>query len=914
MKMSVTTFFAARFAKFLVGVILLMMFSTMNLIAQQGFGSIKGRVTEAETGNRLIGANVFIEDAQIGESTGLQGEYYITRVPEGTHTLSIEYIGYEGQSVEVTVAAGQVATQNFSLVETMFEGEEVVAWGIRAKGQAAALTQQLNAPNIKNVVASDQIGRFPDGNSSEALQRVPGVALERDQGEGRYVQIRGGSARMTTVTFNGERIPSPEDNRQIALDATPVDILEAIEVTKALTANMDADAIGGSVNLVTKKAPFEPMFSVEAAGGYSSIREKAGGTGAITYGNRFGDDKFGMVLNGSINDRNFGSDNVEPEYDLGDNLSEDALSELQTRHYTVSRTRSGINAMLDYRFHERSFLYGNFISTRSKDTETRRRFVNVDFDAGAGEGVNEMQTKHRTETLSTMNITVGGDHLLENGAQIEYFATYAESKEERPGETEIEWALEGITFNPNISDPENIRANPDMVDGDYVFDKYVLSDRDVSNKDIVTGANLGFPIRLANGTSKVKFGGKYRRKDKTQDTEAFETEWAGDDDLILSRDNVGEEFSLGSNFNPGDYPYPSTVTSEAVFKDVENGFRNAFGDNFETAKDIEADAEDYEVKENILAGYALAELNFSEKLMVLPGIRFERTYLNTTGFTFDADTEELTEVNNDDNNYSNLFPSLHVRYRFTPKTNLRAAYTSAIARPNFFDLVPYSLRDGEDFQIGNPALDPTTSNNLDLLFEHYNQLIGVLSGGVFYKDLKNPIFVSTTDNNFGGETSQPQNGESGSITGIEVAIQQQLRFLPGILGNFGFYGNYTYVDSKITLADGRETQMPAQAKNIFNAALSYEAGGFSAQFSMNYLGDYLAEVGESDREDLSFDKHLQFDIAANYFVTRQVNIFLEFVNLTNERFKAYDGLSNTRPRQLEYYESWGRFGVRFNLQ
>ena len=882
-----------------------------NLGAQDGFGSLKGRVIEAESGNRLTGANVYIAAQQLGSITNLQGEYYITRIPAGTHTISVDYIGYESTTIEVSISGGQVVSHNFSLNETIFEGQEVVAWGVRAKGQAAALTQQLNAPNIKNVVASDQIGRFPDGNSSEALQRVPGVALERDQGEGRYVQIRGGSARMTTVTFNGERIPSPEDNRQIALDATPVDILEAIEVTKALTPDMDADAIGGSVNLVTKQAPFETLFYLEGAGGYSSIREEGGGSGSITYGSRFADQKFGLLLNGSINDRNFGSDNVEPEYDLGDNLNDDVLTELQTRHYTVSRTRSGLNAMLDYRFHERSFLYGNVVRTQSKDTETRRRFVNADID---DEGKNELQTKHRLEDLNTLNITLGGDHLLQNGIQISYHGTFAESKEERPDEVEVNWELEGVNFSPNFSDPENVQANPDVVDGNYIFDKYELSDRTIENKDFVTGLNISFPFKTVQGNSNIKVGGKFRQKEKTQNTELFATEWGGDGDLILSQNNVGEAFSLGSDFNPGDYRYPSTVTSQAVFEDIENGFHNAFGDNFDTERDLEADAEDYEVEEKILAGYIMGELNLSPKVMVLPGLRFERTSINSTGFVFDADAETITPVTNNDNSYTNLFPSLHIRYRFSPKSNLRAALTSALARPNFFDLVPYSIREDNDFLIGNPALDPTTSLNFDLLFEHYNQLIGVISGGAFYKDLKNPIFVRAFDNNLDGTTKQPQNGESGRIAGVEIALQQQLRFLPGFLGNFGFYGNYTYVDSRITLLDDREAQLPGQAQNIFNIALSYEAGGFSGQISANFLGDYITELGDVEREDLFFDNHFQLDITANYFITKQLNVFLELVNLTNERFKAFDGLSTTRPRQLEYYETWGRLGLRFNLR
>src|SRR5690606_3844524 len=261
------------------------------------------------------------------------------------------------------------------------------------------------------------------------------------------------------------------------------------------------------------------------------------------------------------------------------------------------------------------------------------------------------------------------------------------------------------------------------------------------------------------------------------------------------------------------------------------------------------------------------------------------------------------------NSYGHLFPMVHLRYRLGEQSNVRAAFTTAIARPNFFDLVPFRIRDGDDIVEGNPDLEPTTSRNFDLLFEHYDQRIGVISAAVFYKRLTNPIFLFTEDNELGGETEQPRNGESGEIKGVELAVQQQLSFLPGPLAGLGIYANYTYTTSEATLPDGRTAQLQGQSKSVYNLALSYERGPFSAQLSANYHDAYAEEYAGAAYEDVFVDDHFQLDLSASTRLSQRSTIFLELVNLTNEPFTAYQG-TRARPVQMEYYERWGRLGVR----
>ena len=430
----------------------------------------------------LPGANIVIKGTTLGAASDIQGKYVIPRVPVGSYTVEVTYIGYASVTTEVSVGSGERVVQNFSLQQTSVAGEEVVVWGARAKGQALALNQQKNAPNIKNIVASDQMGRFPDASAPEAVQRIPGISVQRDMGEGRYIQIRGGSPRMTSVTFNGERIPSPEgDDRQIALDAVPVDILESIEVSKAITPDMDADAIGGSVNLVTKRAPDNQLFQIESAGGYAPIREKFSPNGSMTYGNRFADGKLGLLLSASASRRNFGADDIEPDYELEDpGLADDQLIELQVRHYTLWRARLGGTAMLDYKLNANSFLYFNGIYTELQDDEQRRRLIqNVE------DGELEFTHKSRLEKLRSMNLTAGGEHLFGSGYQLDYHLTITQSDEETPHDQEIVFLQEDVTFNPNISNPDNIRANPGagFVNGTYVFDGFEPASSNTKDTD-----------------------------------------------------------------------------------------------------------------------------------------------------------------------------------------------------------------------------------------------------------------------------------------------------------------------------------------------------------------------------------------------------------------------------------------------
>ncbi|MEO1074719.1 MAG: TonB-dependent receptor, partial [Bacteroidota bacterium] len=834
------------------------------------------------------------------------------------------------------VEAGETTTLDFVLALAPVAGEEVLVLGLRAQGQARALTQQQNAANIVNVIAADQIGRFPDATAPEALQRVPGIGVQRDQGEGRFIQIRGAAPQFTTVTFNGERIPSPEgDVRQIALDAIPSELLEAIEVSKAITPDMDADAIGGSVNLVTRRAPATPLLAADVAGGFSALRSEGAVRGSVTGGQRFAEGRLGVLGSFSINRRNFASDDLEPEWDFGDDGvplgGDDGLEEVQARYYDLVRQRIGANLALDYDLAPGQSLFLRSVFTQLQDTEQRRRMRFKVGDEELG-----YEHKNRTEFLRTFNLAAGGDHTFASGITLDYQVTYAISGEDTPEDIEIAFEQGDVAYDVDLSDPSepNLGVSMDAVNNisAFEFDSIEPAESFTSNADYVAAVNLGIPYRFGESSGTVQFGGKFRLKDKTQNVteSAFEFD---DFDLVLGGDGVntpfndvfGDAFGDGFDYEPGDYPLPSTITSDDQVLD----FIDRYNDLLEADGDapIEGDLEDFDATETNFAAYVMTELNITDRLLVLPGVRYEFTDLEATGNTtvveFDAEEEEFvltgTASATETNNYGYFFPMLHVRYRATPRTNIRAAVTTALARPNFFDLAPYRIQDDTDVQIGNPALDPSRSVNLDLLVEHFTESIGVFSGGVFYKSISDPIVSVLFEEVLEGESLdviQSRNGESGYIFGVEVAAQQQFRFLPGALSGLGLYANYTYTDSEAKLADGTTGVFPGQAAHLFNVALSYERAGFSGQVSLNYTGEFLDEfagdgVGADRASDIFVEDRYGLDFSATYQATPQVTIFAEAVNLLNEPLVLYQGVES-RPIQREFYQPSGWIGVRLN--
>ena len=874
--------------------------------AQGSAGVVVGRVVDSE-GGLLPGARVQLVGTALQTTTNRIGEYRLTSVPAGPQKVEVSVIGFETSTVEVVVQADEVVVRDAELKLVGF-AEEVEVSAPLLEGQMKALNQQRMAPNLVNVVAADQIGSFPDPNAAEATQRIPGISIQRDQGEGRYVLIRGTEARLNAMTINGERIPSPEAQiRNVSLDVIPTDLLQAIEVSKALTPDMDADAIGGSVNLVTREAPEKQLIQVMGAGGYNQLRDDFGTAKAgLSWGRRFAANRAGVLLSGSYYRENRGSDNFEPSYDDGE------LEELQIRDYSLTRKRWGTNAAFDYRLAPGSTLFLNGIYNRYSDFEYRRATVYAVADEEAGRELSD-----RLEEQAIASVSGGGRHLLSgSGFELDYKLTWAYAREEDLSDLGTNFELGDVAYSPNVSpgsiDPDDIQANPLNEDiGGYELDEQELSSDYARDRDVVGSVNLRIPLATRSDFAGfLKVGAKHRRKHKVNRTDV--TAFSPEDDLALS-DFLDRGFDsgdfLGGRYAPGPHVDPEQARS----------FTTRFP--FESEFDHESDAEDFEARENVTAAYAMAQLTFGQ-LFVLPGVRWERTTLDYTGYrvTFDEDGDYAgTDPVTGTDDYSQVLPMVHLRWSPVRNVNLRAALTRSLARPNYYDLVPYQLINDEDREIvrGNPGLGPTTSWNVDLSAERYFDSIGILSAGVFRKSLRDYIYLFRVEEERDGSTFdviQPLNGEEATVTGLELAVQRQLTFLPSPLDGVGVYANYTFTDSEAVFPgrEGVAASLPGQSRHVGNAALSYEKFGFSGRVAVNFHGKYIDQVGEDPAEDVYYDDHVQLDLSLSQRVTGKVRLFADLVNLTNEPLRYYVGVPD-RPVQEEYYRWWASFGVKVNF-
>lgn len=643
---------------------------------------------------------------------------------------------------------------------------------------------------------------FPDVNSAEVLQRVPGVSISRDQGEGRYVLVRGTSPQLNSMTINGVKVPSPEGGvRSVALDVISADNLAGIEVTKAITPDMDGDAIGGAVNLKTKSAMDYPgrVLRGTLGSGYNNLAGKGNYQTGLNYGNRFGANKnIGVMLSGSFQRNNRASNNNEIDWgDVEDPNGDDipwAMKTLELRDYVLTRDRMTLSGNLDYLLNEGSKFYFSGLFSNYKDVEVRRAMVidpdNADFYNTATNisgAAFASEIKDRTQTQMLYNLIAGGVNQFSK-FKIDYKFSFGYSQEEEPDKLGYGFEMdEEPEINLNLSDKDTPQWDiVDLADGyeydrgNYVFDKLQADTTKTTNRDIGGEFNFEMPYSLAGNQATFKFGGKAVMKKKDRNENIWEYGWEGDDDVTM---DLFSEKQREDIFG-GDYPAPVAPNPGKVrdwfVENRESGLLKGellYDDTYGGT---------YDATEDVYAYYGMTTINFG-RLMLLGGFRHEITKIDYIGhevvFDDQGDYQETIERENAAT-FSHVLPMLHLRYRVSERTNFRAAFTTGIARPDYETLVPYKLIYWEDeaMEIGNPNLVPTTSMNFDLLGEHYFRNIGILSAGIFLKSLDKIIYpfqydLSEDDPNYPDwEVVTSVQGEKASLSGFEIHWQQQLTF------------------------------------------------------------------------------------------------------------------------------------------
>ena len=767
---------------------------------------IKGTVSDKGSGDFLPGANVFLEGTNYGTSSDRAGNYSINGVPDGDYTLIVTYVGYSDYSNSVSVGPDAV-THNAQMSVSYIAMDAVNVNGL-AQGQAKALSQQRSANNIKNIVSSDMIERFPDQNVADAIQRLPAVALETDHGEGRYVQIRGAEAQLNTTTLNGIRIPSPEDTeRTVSLDVIPSFLLGSIELSKALTPDMDGDAIGGSVNLITKNG-FDydgRTMNLKVAGGQRTMRGKNTSMAAFNYADQLMDNKLGLIISTSYENNDMHTDNIEMEWDdkyeyvteeVDDEEDETyvvaevedkiILTDLQLRNYSLARERMGITGNLDYKLNDNSKLYVRTMWNRYTDWEERDR-MRYRFDKSVDEeepgsgydpakdglAVNlariERDLKSRTSVSYINSYTFGGEHQFGN-IDVDYNYTISHAEELRTPSTNITFVVKDVNWDyeysdehyptmSNFTDDDGGSFDPDdasnyELDEIELLGKYFPSAKNPdgnlsTDDDQIMALNVSMDLSVGPLSGKVKAGVKMSSKEKASDRTGNELwGWDGDDDIAMT--DFTEELD-GKDFLDGNYTHIVGIDVDKIHDHMKDNIDSY--ERFPLYEDVFF--ETWNAKEDLTAFYGMADMRMGN-MNIIAGARMENAateYTSWVGDIAEIEDEEgtyeeslalLTAVTSK-SDHSVALPMFHVKYGINNNMFARFAYTESMARSNYGSLVPFVLAEDEEAEAGNPDLVPAHSKNIDLMLEYYAGPLGIVSFGYFTKDIADYFYVGVME-------------------------------------------------------------------------------------------------------------------------------------------------------------------------
>ncbi|AZC70529.1 TonB-dependent receptor [Pseudomonas chlororaphis] len=797
-------------------------------------------------------------------------------------------------------------------------------------GQAAsidqALKEQRSADTIKSVVHADGVGQLPDENVAEAAQRLPGISVERDQGEGRFVSVRGLGPDLNSVTINGTLVPAPESKRRaVALDVLPSELVQSLSVIKTLTPDMDANSLGGTVDVQSLSAfDHKGLFytgSSEASYDQNTHQTSPKFSGAISDRFSLGDgiDNFGVAAALSWQKRDFGSDNVETggawDFEQGAKLQE-----LELRDYDISRERAGGGLNFDYKPDDLSSYYLRTLYSRYKDSETRNaaslEFAEPQAAGELGDAEGKRKLKQREETQEIQSYVFGGERMFGLWT-LSGQAGYSRSSEDSPGHI-ANAVFEGSDDFADSGFYDNDKPRPIVGQGFYnpsnfSLDKVEWEKQRTTDTEKNLRLDLARDYDLSGYASQVKFGGKVSRRNKDNDLDAwvykdFDELGFSDEQLNLSGFQKGSvDYRLG-RFGPG--------ISGGSIKQLIGGLdRDAFFD------ETESRVNDFKIREDINAGYLMNTVDIDDWRFIA-GLRYEGTEFEAKGTGATDGEFQSTETKR---RYHHWLPGLHARYQLDKNTQVRAAWTKAVVRPTFGQLAPGFVIDDDEASFGNPDLKPLESSNLDLGIEHFMGRAGTVSAFVFYKDIKN--FVYNTDlagtgawTNF-SEAHTFANGDSAKLYGLELAYSQKFDWLPapwnGLL--LGANATFSRSDAEIKGFDAasggnrkRSIDLPNQSDTVGNLMLGWENDKLSLRLSANYKSDYLYELASINDKahDLHVDAQTFVDFSARYSLSKNLQLSFEAQNLTDEPYFVYTGHRSYNGQYEEYGPTY-KLGLTF---
>lgn len=834
--------------------------------------------------------------------------------------------------------------------ETSGPNDQVVVVGQRAM-MDSAVKRQRDSDTVESVVTRDAIGQFPDQNVAEATRRLSGINILDDQGEGRFISVRGLDPTLNAASVNGVRLPAPEaDTRAVALDVIASELVESIEVKKTLTPDMDADTIGASIEINTTKAFDRDDLFVTGTleGSYNDLNGKTSPKGSVDFSIPISD-TFGIAGGFSYYDRKTSTDNTE----MDDwTVSERAGSEgvvyagtVEYRDYDVERERMGGSLSFDWRPSAETTLYARLLYSQFDDTEKRQR-LSFGFESDPVSGTDDTATfvsspggggfdrqrvtlrrdlKDRFESQKIQSYQLGGE--TETGPwDFKYSIAYSEAQEHEyrtQDPTRFQWRIAaqdafGATFD--YSNLETTTFNIDLGSASFNdasnYEFTELADINGLSRDEEWAGKFDVARLFAlNGADlEIKTGAKVRLREKSYSADT--TIYDGfDGDYTLADVTGSQTYGLA---DLGVLPDLGKVRS----------FWAANKASFEVNDDdsfIESMSGAYDVQEDIYAGYVQAKYK-TDRMTLIGGVRVERTEDDLAGNLVDEDAVTATPLQYS-NDYTDVLPSVAFKYDLTDDVVLRAGLFASVVRPGIGQMAPHSsINEDLEAEFGNPELDPYHAWNLDLSAEYYPAPGAVLQVGAFYKDIKDFIVTQSfddTDAPYNGvfqgisftEANIPINGDTAKVKGLEFNYQQALDFLPGPLDGILVGFNYTYTDAEGDVPDGsggqRSIPLPAAAKNTYNAMLGYEKDGLSLRVTAAYRDEYLDELGPDAESDRYVKDHLQIDASAKYRFTDNVQAYVEWVNINDEPYLAFrKGPGRDRLLQFETYSWTAKAGIR----
>ena len=745
---------------------------TMHWALAATSGSVAGRVVDKETGGPLPGANVVIQGTSIGGSTDLDGKYNLRTVPTGRISIRVTYVGYLTLTQEVTVSGDSTLTQDFRLSPQAIKGETVVVTG-QARGQMEAINQQLASNSIINVVSADKMKELPDANIAESIGRLPGISLQRNAGEAYGVVVRGLSPKYNQVTIEG--VPMSSTNyfdRGVDLSLLSDDLVRGVEVSKTLRADLDADALGGTVNLTLKSADPGLHYNVLGYGGYNHLRDSYNNykfTGAVS--DRFLDDMFGVYVQGNIEQKQLPSDQfagayATPTYQPTTGQFYVNTSSATLTDASVNRHRYGASLILDYASDFVDVKLFNVFDEK-RDSTISRTYTSYFLSTSLQDNINVNETKTTQETHSLAAM------FKPWGTELPVSLSYTKGEQTIPNGMEFwfqELNLSSLSPNQVVYGRPSELIHAQGVNDPVLSTLWNLFDSNTKLTDESYDAKIDWrvPFKFSDSYSgKLSLGGKYHTVDRTSARSRlwYDVQWGGsknrrvyliDEFSYLHGTNADLEGGvqaypfadpnysrtniLGYPIGPGYDPYRLMSMMNAIYPAWQDRFYTEGPSSFN---------QNYTDKEHTWAGYLMAELNIGSDLTVVPGVRYQEEvtdisayHVQLNGSNQNGLAGQAPILVESKRNTPDWYPSVNIKYRATENIQVVGAAYKSLSLPSYGEINPLVQYDasGQAITTANPLLRPSTAWNFDLGASYASNDLGLVTVNLFYKEISNLIY------------------------------------------------------------------------------------------------------------------------------------------------------------------------------